>query len=310
MPSRSGATKLIESIEVRANGVRFHVLEEGGGHQSKRLALCLHGFPELGYSWRHQLPLLARLGYRAWAPDLRGYGKSERPPRTSSYAIEALVEDVVGLIEAGGRGPATLIAHDWGAIIAWYVAMRRPELLERLVIMNVPHPAVLARELRNPRQLFQLLYAGVFQIPRLPERLLARDQHRQIDNAFVSTAVDPARFTDADLREYRDAASQPGALTAMLAYYRAYVRGGGMRRQRRLGYPIIDVPTLMIWGERDAFLRKETTIGTSAWVRDLTVRYLPDAAHWVQQEAPEAVNAILETWLTGASVPEAWELTT
>ena len=294
------------AIDVRANGIRFSVLEEGEGD---RLALCLHGFPELGYSWRHQLPLLARLGYRAWAPDLRGYGRSERPPRTADYAIEALIDDAAALIERGGRR-ATLLAHDWGAIIAWYLAMRRPELLERLVIMNVPHPAVLARELRNPRQLLRFSYAAVFQIPRLPERLLAADHHRRIDNAFLSTAVDPARFTDADLRAYREAASQPGALTAMLAYYRAYVRGGGMRRQRRLGFPIIDVPTLMIWGERDAFLGRETTIGTSAWVRDLTVRYLPDAAHWVQQEAPEAVNAILEAFLGGASVPEAWELST
>jgi pimeloyl-ACP methyl ester carboxylesterase len=169
---------------------------------------------------------------------------------------------------------------------------------------------VLARELRNPRQLARLSYAAVFQIPLLPERLLAGDHHRRIDNAFLSTAVDPARFTDADLRAYREAASQPGALTAMLAYYRAYLRGGGMRRQRSLGFPIIEVPTLMVWGERDAFLGKETTIGTSAWARDLTVRYLPDAAHWVQQEAPDAVNAILEAWLTGAAVPEAWELAT
>lgn len=294
------------AIDVRANGIRFHVLEEGEG---EKLALCLHGFPELGYSWRHQLPLLARLGYRAWAPDLRGYGRTERPARTRDYAIETLIDDVVGLIEAAGGEPATLIAHDWGAVIAWYVAMRRPEVLERLVIMNVPHPAPLRREMHRPRQLLSLSYAGLFQIPRLPERLLAQDGYRRIENAFTATAVDPSRFTEADLREYREGASQPGALTAMLAYYRAYVRGGGMRRQRKLGFPIIEVPTLMVWGERDVFLRHESTVGTSEWVRDLTVRYLPDAAHWVQQEAPEAVNAILERWLTGAQVPQAWELT-
>src|SRR5690606_6772879 len=220
------------AIEVRANGIRFHVLEEGEGD---RLALCLHGFPELSISWRHQLPLLARLGYRAWAPDLRGYGRTERPPRTRDYAIETLIEDVVGLIEAGGR-PATLIAHDWGGIIAWYVAMRRPELLERLVIMNVPHPAPLARELRtNLRQLSRLSYTAFFQIPRLPERVIAQDDYRRIDNAFTATAVDPSCFGEEDLRAYREAASQPGALKAMLSYYRAYLRGGGLRRQRKLG---------------------------------------------------------------------------
>lgn len=293
------------AIEVRANGIRFHVLEEGAGD---KLALCLHGFPELSLSWRRQLPLLARLGYRAWAPDLRGYGKSERPRRTRDYAIEILIDDVVGLIEAGGR-PATLIGHDWGGFIAWFVAMRRPELLERLVVMNIPHPALLARELRrNPRQMWQMLYAFLFQIPVLPERLLSQDDHRRIENAFVDTAVDPSCFREEDLRAYREAASQPGALSAMLAYYRAYARGGGHLRQRRLGFPRIEVPTLMIWGEQDAFLRKEGTIGTEAFVRDLTVRYLPDAAHWVQQEDPARVNAILEHWLTGASVPQAWEL--
>lgn len=287
---------------MRANGIRFHVREEGEG---ERLALCLHGFPQVGDAWRHQLPLLARLGYRAWAPDLRGYGRSERPRRTREYAIEALIEDVAGLIEAGG-GRATLLAHDWGAIIGWFVAMRRPELLERLVILNTPHPAPLARELQGGRQLWRSLYVGLFQIPWVPERVLANG--RRIDDVFLSNAVDPARFSPDDLRVYREAALLPGAMHAMLAYYRAYVRGGGARRQRERGFPHIEVPTLMIWGERDPFLLRETTIGTAAWVRDLTVRYLPDAGHWVQEEAPEAVNAILESWLTGEAVPQAWEL--
>lgn len=294
-----------QSIEVRANGLRFHVLQEGAG---ERLALCLHGFPELGHSWRHQLPLLARLGYRAWAPDLRGYGRTERPTRTRDYAIERLMDDAAGLIDAAGVRRATLIAHDWGGIIAWYLAMRRPELLERLVVLNIPHPAPLARELRGLRQLRRSWYAALFQIPRLPERLLSEDGYRRIENAFLSTAFDPTRFGEDDLRIYREAAAQPGALTAMLAYYRAYVLGGGRRRQAKLGFPIIETPTLMIWGERDSALGKETTIGTSAWVRDLTIRYVPNAAHWVQQEAPEAVNAILEAWLEGRAVPEVWEI--
>lgn len=289
-------------LEVRANGIRFHVREEGRG---ERLALCLHGFPQVGDAWRHQLPLLARLGYRAWAPDLRGYGRSERPGRTGDYAIETLIDDVAGLIEAGG-GRATLLAHDWGAIIAWYVAMRRPELLERLVILNTPHPAPLARELRSARQLRRSLYVALFQIPWLPERILAKGS--RIDEVFLSSAVEPARFGPDALRLYREAALLPGAMRAMLAYYRAYVRGGGARRQRERGFPLIEAPTLLIWGERDTFLLRETTIGTGAWVRDLTLRYLPDAGHWVQEEAPEAVDAILESWLVGDAVPEAWEL--
>jgi pimeloyl-ACP methyl ester carboxylesterase len=272
------------------------------------LALCLHGFPELSYSWRHQLPVLAGLGYRVWAPDLRGYGQTDRPDRTRDYRMELLIDDVVGLVRAAGEEKATIIAHDWGGLIAWHVAMRHPEVVDRLVVMNLPHPAVLAREIRRGPQAMRSLYTLVFQLPWLPERLLSTDGHRRIDNAFTSMAVDPTRFTPEDLRHYREAASEPGALTAMLAYYRAYLRGGGAARQRALGFPRIDAPTLMIWGEHDTALGKETTIGTAEHVRDLTVRYLPNASHWVQQEAPETVNAMLRAWLGGSPVPQAWEV--
>lgn len=295
---------MIESF-VRANALRFHVWSEGEGD---RLALCLHGFPELGYSFRHQLPLLARLGYRAWAPDMRGYGKSSRPPRIRDYAIEHQMADVAALIDAARVERATIVAHDLGGLTAWLFAMRYPEKVERLVIMNMPHPGPLARETWKPRQLARFWYVALFQIPGLAERSLAEDGYRHIDNAFLSSACHPLRFTEEDLRVYREAAAEPGALPAMLAYYRAYVLGGGMRRQTRLGFPSIDAPTLMIWGEHDVALGKETTIGTREWVRDLTIRYLPDASHWVQQDEPEIVNAMMEAWLTGGRVPEAWEI--
>lgn len=292
------------AIDVRANGIRFHVLEEGAGD---RLALCLHGFPELGRSFRHQLPMLARLGYRAWAPDLRGYGRTERPPRTSDYAIETLIEDVAGLIAAAGPRETLLLGHDWGGFIAWHVAMRRPELIDRLIVLNIPHPVRLSVAMRGP-QLWRSSYVLLFQLPWLPERLLAADGHRRIENAFTTMAVDPDRFSAEDLRLYREAAAQPGALHAMLAYYRAYLRGGGAVRQSRLGFPTIDAPTLLIWGEQDTALGRETTIGTAAHVRDLTLRYIPHASHWVQQEAPETVNAMIEAWLGDGTVPQAWEI--
>jgi epoxide hydrolase 4 len=292
---------LIHHEHVRANGLNFHVASCGEGD---RLALCLHGFPECWYSWRHQLPLLARLGYRAWAPDLRGYGSTDRPPHREDYAIEHLLDDVAGLIAAAQARSAILLAHDWGAVIAWYFAMRRRHPLERLVIMNVPHPGVMDRVIRTWRQLARSWYVLFFQIPRLPEALLRARNYRAIDNAFRNMAVDKSRFPDEVVKVYRDSAAQPGALTAMINYYRALVRGGGAARQRRLGYPIIDVPTLMIWGEQDAALGKETTYGTDAFVSKLTLRYLPEVSHWVQQEAPETVNSMLEAWLGGRPVPE------
>jgi pimeloyl-ACP methyl ester carboxylesterase len=282
---------------VLANGLRFHVAACGGGD---RLALCLHGFPECWYSWRFQLPLLAQHGYHAWAPDLRGYGETGRPAHLRDYAIETLMEDVAQLIDAARPASTLLVAHDWGAIIAWFFAMRRLRPLERLVIMNVPHPAVMERALRAPRQLARSWYALFFQLPRLPEAALRARNYRAIAEAFRSMAVDKHRFPDEVLQVYRDNAARPGALTAMLNYYRALVRGGGGRRQRRLGYPVIETPTLMIWGEQDAALGKETTYGTDECVRDLTIRYLPDVSHWVQQEAPERVNELLGQWLTAA----------
>jgi pimeloyl-ACP methyl ester carboxylesterase len=190
-----------------------------------------------------------------------------------------------------------LIAHDWGAIIAWYFAIRRLRPLERLVIMNVPHPGVMDRVIRTPKQMARSWYALFFQIPWLPEKVLAARQYQAIGDAFRTMAIDKSRFPDEVLRVYRDNAARPGALKAMVHYYRALVRGGGGTRQRRLGYAKIDTPTLMIWGEEDAALGKETTYGTDQFVSNLTLEYLPGVSHWVQQEAPEKVNALLEGWL-------------
>lgn len=294
----------IRHERVKANTLDFHVAACGEGD---RLALALHGFPECWYSWRAQLPLLADLGYRAWAPDLRGYGRSERPQGVQSYAIERLLDDVAGLIEASGAGRTLLLGHDWGAAIAWLFAMRRPQALERLVIMNVPHPGAMERQ-GSLRQLLRSWYVLFFQLPWLPEALLRARNYRGIVEAFRGMAVDKSRFPDDVLEVYRENAARPGALTAMIHYYRALVRGGGLRRQRRLGYPEIGVPTLMVWGEEDRALGKELTYGTEAFVRDLTVRYLPGVSHWVQQEAPETVNAMLEAWLRGRRVPDASEV--
>ena len=295
------ADAAIEHRFVQANGLRFHVAECGSGD---RLALCLHGFPECWYSWRHQLPLLARLGYRAWAPDLRGYGETDRPAAMRDYAIEALMDDVAGLIDAAQPRETVLLAHDWGAVIAWCFAIRRRRPLDRLVVMNLPHPAPFARELRTWKQLRRSWYALFFQLPRLPEALMRAGDYRVIRDAFRGSAIDQSRFPDEVLQVYRDNAARPGALTAMLNYYRAVVRGGGGERQRKLGYAMIETPTLLLWGEADVALCKETTFGTDQYVRDLTLRYLPRVSHWVQQEAPEAVNAMLEAWLTGQAVPE------
>jgi pimeloyl-ACP methyl ester carboxylesterase len=284
---------------VRANGRTFHVAELGSG---ERLALCLHGFPETWYSWRHQMPLLARLGHRVWAPDLRGYGESERPERVADYALEELLGDVAGLVDASGARSTLLVGHDWGGIIAWFFAMRRARPLERLVIMNCPHPA--APGLRTLRQLRRSWYMLFFQLPWLPERLLSLGGHRFLD-FMRDGAAHPENFPDEVLRVFRQAAARPGALRAMLHYYRALICGGGLRRQLALGTPEIEIPTLLVWGERDVALGRETTFGTERFAKDLALRYLPGVSHFVQQDDPEAVNAILEAWLSGRASPDA-----
>ncbi|HEV7385512.1 MAG TPA: alpha/beta hydrolase [Phenylobacterium sp.] len=286
----------IATRRIQANGFDFAVDEAGEGD---RLALCLHGFPESRFSWRFQLPLLAQMGYRAWAPDLRGYGETEPKPRdVASYRIEKLMEDVAALIDASGAREVTLIGHDWGAALAWTFAANQVRPLKRLVIMNVPHPGVFAEHLRrSPRQMLRSWYMAFFQIPGLPERAMTANGARAIRRAFLGMAVDKSNFTSDVLDRYAADAQRPGAMTGMINWYRAAARYPGKLAGP---WPMIETPTLVIWGEADAALGVELLDGTEAHVRDLTVKRLPKVSHWVQQEAPEAVNAILAEWLAAA----------
>jgi epoxide hydrolase 4 len=273
-----------------------------------RLALCLHGFPEHAYSWRHQMALLARLGYKVWAPNLRGYGSTDSPHEVGAYKTRTLVEDVAALIHAANPRETLLLGHDWGGALAWSLASEQPQLVNKLVIMNMPHPACFARELRKPPQLFMSWYMLLFQLPWVPELMLGRNNGRGTSEIIRKTSRNPARFRDEDLEVYRANAVRPGGLTAMLNWYRALFRVGGLRRLQDGNTPVITIPTLFLWGDADTALSFRTTRGTEQYVSDLTFRVLPGISHWIQQEAPEAVNAMLEAWLTGMRVPEADEL--
>lgn len=284
---------------IDANGLSFAVDEAGKGD---RVAILLHGFPESRFSWRHQIPLLAAMGWRVIAPDLRGYGESSRPPYKSDYAIGHLVDDVAALFEASGARQRLLIGHDWGAAIAWAFALDKRLPLDGLVIMNVPHPAVLGRVMKASwRQPLRSWYMGFFQLPALPEAMMTARGARAIGQAFVGMAVDKSRFPPAVTDVYRRNALIPGAMTAMINYYRANT---DMLRRWGATPPVIEVPTLMIWGEADSALGIENTEGYEPYVRDFRLHRLPGVSHWVQQEAPEAVNAILSGWL-GERLPGA-----
>ncbi len=232
-----------------------------------------------------------------WAPNQRGYGLTSRPARWQSYSIENLMADVVCLILASGAEHVVLLGHDWGAIVAWCLASRMPHLLEPLIIINVPHPVCFARSLRRPAQLLRSWYALAFQVPLLPERLLQRDHARPVVEAMLRSSTSSASFPRDLLAATRANAAQPGALTAMINWYRAFIRDGRLRRQLRLGFPPIEIPPLMLWGMEDRFLANFTTDGAAAFVRHLTLKFLPGVSHWVQQDASAECNKALQDFL-------------
>ncbi|MBV1886477.1 MAG: alpha/beta hydrolase [Parvibaculaceae bacterium] len=295
----------IRTAMIEANGLQFEVDICGDGD---KFALLLHGFPESKYSWRAQMPLLAALGYTVWAPNLRGYGMSSRPLGKSAYKMAHLLDDVAGLIDAaaerGHKGPTTLMAHDWGGAIGWTFVLKKVRPLERFIVMNLPHPNKFVQAVKGWAQLKKSWYVLFFQIPKLPEWIMTRKRAQAIADAFYNMAVNKERFTDEVLNHYRENALLPGAMTAMINYYRAAFSDKD-NTDTWENPPLVDVPTLMLWGEEDTALGKELTYGTDTLVQDFTLRYLPGVSHWVQQEAPDAVNAMLEAWITGKPVPEA-----
>jgi pimeloyl-ACP methyl ester carboxylesterase len=293
----------ITTRTIEANGLTFTIDEAGSGDN---VALFLHGFPESRFSWRFQLPLLAALGWRAVAPDLRGYGDSSRPKAISAYRVENLTDDVAAIYDALGAKRRLLVAHDWGAIVAWVFAIRKLRPLDGLAIMNVPHPAVFAKEIarKGSKQRAKSWYVAFFQIPWLPERALTARRAEGVARAFRDMAVDKSRFPDAVLDVYRANALKPGAMTAMINWYRANF-SSGLKPWSDEVQPPIETPTLMVWGEEDTALDIALTEGYGPYVRDFTLHRLPGVSHWVQQEAPEAVNAHLEAWLKAKGLAPA-----
>jgi pimeloyl-ACP methyl ester carboxylesterase len=273
------------------NGVRLHYVEAGTGP----LVLLLHGFPEFWYAWRWQIPALAAAGFHVLAPDLRGYNRSEKPAGIRSYRMEVLMEDIAGLIRHAGANKAVVVGHDWGGGIAWSLAMHQPHLLEKLIILNAPHPAMFFRHLRTWKQLRKSWYIFFFQLPLLPEFFLHAGKYYFLDRAFRSEPVRPGTFTEQDIARYKEALDQAGALTAALHYYRAAFRRHW--RKHRTSFPPIEAPTLLIWGEQDRYLDVRLTHGIDQWVPRLRIERLAEASHWVQSDAWEAVNLLMIDFL-------------
>ena len=280
-----------ESRYVETNGVRLHV--RVAGPEDGPLALLLHGFPEFWYGWRRQIAPLADAGFRVVVPDQRGYNLSERPDGKRAYRIDALVADAAGLIDAMDRERARVVGHDWGAMVAWCLAQDHPERVDRLGILNTPHPGAFRETLRESwSQRFRSVYAGLFQLPGLPERAL-RARNFQLMAGMLRRSSRPGTFRRRDLDRYRTAWSREGALTTMLNWYRANGPGSGLFS--RTGR--VEPETLILWGARDEALVRENAERSLAFCERGELAVFEEATHWLQHEEADAVNGRLVEFL-------------
>jgi pimeloyl-ACP methyl ester carboxylesterase len=277
----------------QVGSIRMHYVLEGSGP----LVVLLHGFPEFFWSWRFQIRPLVEAGYRVVAPDLRGYNETDR---TGPYDLDTLAGDVAALVGHLGESRARIVGHDWGGAITWRLAAKRPDLCERAVVLNAPHPAVFNRVIRrNFRQIRRSWYIFFFQLPWLPERWLLKDGASVLKRIYLASAVDRANFTDGAIHPFREAISKPGAAAAAIGYYRAAFRYAMSRRSSIMRYPRISRPTLLIWGKDDVALGYEDLVpATSHWVADLRIETIERCGHFVHQERPKEVNALLIRFLS------------
>lgn len=278
-----------EPERIRANGLEFSCVVCGPEDGSP--VVLLHGFPEIAFGWRHQIPALTAAGFRVIVPDQRGYGRSSKPDGVSAYALDLLAEDVVAIAASLGHERFAVVGHDWGGVVAWHLAGRHGAHVQRLAILNAPNLDVLPDyTLRHPLQLVRSSYVAAFRVPFVPEVALGAADHALL-RATLTSSSRPGTFTSADLDVYRKAWSQPGALTAMLNWYRASARGaprGSVRIAR---------PVLVIWGDRDVALAPSLAEASAELCDDVEVVHIETASHWVQHEEAARVNELLVAFL-------------
>ena len=281
----------LEHLTLSGDGVNLHAVRAGdrGGPP----VILLHGFPEFWYGWRHQIGPLADAGFHVIALDQRGYNTSDKPPHVRDYNLHRLAADVANVITALGFERAAVVGHDWGGIVAWWLAVIRPGRVSRLAIINAPHPVVLRRALRtDPRQMLRSWYAFLMQIPGLPEWAARRRNWTELFRGLQSSSR-PGTFTDDDFIRYREAWSQPGAITAMVNWYRAAFRSPPATPADVR----VHVPALVLWGEQDKFIGRKYADESVAICDDARSEMFPDATHWLQHEEAERVNRRLSEFL-------------
>ena len=281
----------LEHSFIETNSIRLHVVQ--AGLKSGIPVVLLHGFPEFWYGWRKQIPALVEAGCRVIVPDQRGYNLSDKPKEVNNYRIDELVKDIIGLIDALEYEKVNLVGHDWGAVVAWALANQHPDRLHKLGIMNVPHPAVMRRFLlRDLEQMRRSWYVFFFQLPWLPEAGFRANDWRRVANILRSTS-NMGSFKEEDILQYKEAWSQPGAMTAMINWYRAVIQHMPTLPED----PRINIRTLMMWGINDVALTHRMARPSMDYVEDGNLILFPEATHWVHLDAAEEVNHYLVDFL-------------
>lgn len=289
----------MESAFITTNGVTLHTVTDGPADGEP--IIFLHGFPDFWYGWHHQIPYFAEKGFRVIVPDQRGYNLSDKPKDIMDYKISTLARDIVGLMDALGYEKVHLVGHDWGAAVAWWVATMFPERLMSLNILNVPYPSIMLTHFRkgNLSQLTKSWYIFFFQLPVLPETLIEAMGYDQF-GAGIQRTANPGSFSADDLVLYRAAWSQPGAMRAMINWYRALARtmlGNTTRTDTARPTPTISVPTQILWGEQDKFLGRELAEASIEIVTHGELVIFPKSSHWIQHDEPADVNKYIHDWI-------------
>lgn len=286
MLAKQRTTQYWEQQQINVNGVGLHVIQ--AGPVEGPLVILLHGFPEFWHSWQEYIQPLVEAGYRVWVPDQRGYNLSSKPQNVSDYSLDNLAGDITGLMDIAGRDRTRIIGHDWGGTVTWWLAMHAPERVERAVIINSVHPMVWMQSLRSsPAQFLRGWYVRFFQLPRVPEATLRRNNWAALASLLTKSSR-PGTFTEDDLALYRAAWSQPGAIAGMLNWYRAILRQKFNDADER-----VKVPVELIWGARDAAAGVELAHQSIAQCEQGHLELIEDSTHWVQHEQPERVLRLI-----------------
>ena len=289
-----GASKLhcmvggrsVENLSFKNGDIGLHAV--AAGPEEGPVVVLLHGFPEFWYGWDRQIEPLAAAGFRVIIPDQRGYNLSSKPAGVAAYALTELISDVIAIADQLGQEKIFLAGHDWGAAVAWSTALLHPQRIAKLVVLNVPHPSVMRKFLSTrPRQIVRSWYMFFFQLPWLPEALFSAFNFRVGARSMLRSSR-PGTFSVEDLAKYRSAWSQPGALTAMINWYRALFRA-------RAKFPdkTVRVPTRILWGERDDFLLTEMAHESLRCCTSAELFTFANATHWLQHEEPARVSELL-----------------